>query len=43
MISNLREGARVEVEVADLFDYEHTRADGSQAGGETSRILQSRP
>jgi uncharacterized protein YegJ (DUF2314 family) len=41
-VSTLHEGARVEVHQQDLFDYLHTRADGTTAGGETNRILEGR-
>lgn len=39
--STLVEGATVEVELGALVDYVHTRADGTVAGGEIDRILES--
>ncbi len=41
-VSALKIGARVEVRQSDLFDYVHHLADGSDHGGETSRILERR-
>jgi len=39
-VSRLKAGARVEVDARSVFDYLYTRADGTQAGNETSKILQ---
>ncbi|HVV86110.1 MAG TPA: DUF2314 domain-containing protein, partial [Kofleriaceae bacterium] len=39
-VSSLKEGAQVEVKQGDLFDYLLHRADGTEAGGETNRILE---
>ncbi|MCA9680103.1 MAG: DUF2314 domain-containing protein, partial [Myxococcales bacterium] len=41
-VSGLHNGDRVEVQVAELFDYLHQRADGTTAGGETNQILERR-
>ncbi len=41
-IAGLQRGATVEVEVDALFDYIHSRGDGSSAGGTTNDILERR-
>ncbi len=38
-VAALKEGAAVEVQQAELFDYIHRRADGTTVGGETIKIL----
>lgn len=38
-IAALEEGAEVEVQQGELFDYLHRRADGTIVGGETNKIL----
>jgi len=40
--SKLRAGAKIEVPLADAYDYDYTRADGTTEGNETTKILQAR-
>ena len=41
-VDDLKAGARVEVDEGSLFDYLYRRADGTDEGGETTKILMAR-
>ena len=41
-VDDLKAGARVEVDEDSLFDYLYRRADGTDEGGETTKILMAR-